>query len=248
MSKKISDDVSPSASTAFITKVSHELKSPIHGILGVCGYLLENWDLVEDNKKKECLNELKNAADSLNFLVLSLLRSKHPLVGMSNGEIKFDFTKLDFRDILLEVLESMKIFLLHKSDLKTELEIAVNNSSCEIMIDRLWFKQLLSNILVNAIKFSSKGTIKLRVSENTIEDKDYYLFSISDEGKGVIEKEMPLIFDPFNKASGKADNVSGTGLGLSICKEVVEAHGGSIKGYNNSIGGFTVEFTIPKGD
>ena len=223
----------------FLAKISHELKSPIHGILGISEYLLDNWDDVDDSKKKFCLSELNSTASSLSFLVLSLL-STHVI---DHEGIKYNMSKMNFREHVLDIIDSMRIFLIQKQGLRIETDINVESDN--ILADSIWFKQLLSNIFINAIKFSSKGIIFFSAKEEEIEGKTYYVFSVSDEGVGVPEQEISSIFMPFKKCSSSIGNAMGTGLGLAICAEIVKAHGGTIRGYNNERKGLTVEFTIP---
>ncbi len=224
--------------STFLAKISHELKSPIHGILGVSEYLLDHWDDVDDNKKKLCLSELNNTASSLNFLVLSLLN--RPVVDCE--EINYNMSKIHFNQHVFDVIDSMRIFLIQKQGLHIETDI--NVESDEILADSVWFKQLLSNIFINAIKFSSEGVIIFRVKEAILQGKNCYIFSISDEGHGVPEHEISSIFRPFTKGSRNIED-QGTGLGLSICDEIVKAHGGEINAYNNELNGLTIAFTIP---
>lgn len=224
----------------FLAKVSHELKSPIHGILGISEYLLDNWEEVDDNKKKICLSELNNTAGALNFLVLSLLNTH----AIDNEEIRYNLSKIHFKDHIDSIMSSVRIFLIHKQGLSIKTDIDVETD--EILADSVWFKQLLSNIFINAIKFSSDGEIVFKIREGDIQGKNYYIFSVSDEGEGVPEKELPSIFRPFETGARDMGSSIGVGLGLSICAEIVKAHGGEIRGYNNKDRGLTVEFTIPK--
>ena len=95
--------------------------------------------------------------------------------------------------------------------------------------------------MFNAINYSINGIITVTLVQNSKE----CIISIQDEGIGILNEELDSIFTPFNRGSNKDNTGDGTGLGLTICREIVEAHNGYIKAFNNDGVGATVEFLIP---
>ena len=228
------------AKASFLSKISHELKSPIHGIVSLSDYLEHNWELVDDKTKRKCVSEIARSGGSLNILVDSLFNYS----AFNEGQIRFDFKKLNFIPLIQEVITNMGIFIVYKPYLSIKLNTSIAEG--KIMADPIWFKQLLSNIIINSIKFSEKGVISIDIVEEKKASGKFYKCSISDEGIGIPEDELTEIFNEFNSGSRQFSNVPSTGLGLAICEEIVSAHGGQIGATNNVDKGTTVEFFIPK--
>lgn len=225
---------------SFLSKISHELKSPIHGIVSLSDFLEKNWDRVDDETKKNCVFEISKSSGALSALVESLFN----YTAFDEGRIRFSLKKLDFLPLVNQVVKNMGVFLVCNPRLR--IEFFSDISAGNILADELWFKQLLSNILINATKFSEKGLISVHVSEEHNDAGNFYKFSVSDEGLGIPENELVEVFNEFNSGSRQPENVNSTGLGLAICKEIVRAHGGKIWAANNEGVGITVTFLIPK--
>ena len=115
--------------------------------------------------------------------------------------------------------------------------------------------QILLNLLSNAIKFSKTDDeiivtvtdAKLRAGRREGDSSliDAVQVTVSDEGMGIHEEELELVFDKFVQSSISRTGAGGTGLGLAICKEIIEAHGGTIRAENNARGGASISFVIP---
>ena len=121
------------------------------------------------------------------------------------------------------------------------------------MCDKLRISQVIRNLLSNAINFSSKGgKIEITVSDAILLDNNSNLeisaleMRIADEGVGIPEKELELIFDKFTQSSKTKSSAGGTGLGLPICKEIVLQHHGIISAGNGDESGAIVRFVIPR--
>ncbi|MEM7468535.1 MAG: ATP-binding protein, partial [Pseudomonadota bacterium] len=115
-----------------------------------------------------------------------------------------------------------------------------------IKTDATRVKQVLNNLISNAIKFSgdrSTISVSMEVTGNT--DKEILLVKVCDEGPGVPEDELGSIFDKFVQSSVTRSGAGGTGLGLAISKEIVDLHGGKIRAFNNAESGVTFEFWVP---
>jgi signal transduction histidine kinase len=112
-----------------------------------------------------------------------------------------------------------------------------------IRVDRLRFKEILFNILSNAVKYTQEGSVKLEISES----EAFWTFSIIDTGIGIKEEDFELIFQDFKRVqSAYVVAIEGTGLGLSLTKRLIEHHGGNISFTSEFGKGSTFTFTIPK--
>lgn len=224
---------------AYFSKVVHELKTPIHGIQGLAEYLLNNWDNTNTKTQKECLKSILEASQRLSELSSSLTIEK-----LSKSSIKFNFTKVDLIEATKKVIKRFKNTYLLDSKISLKSQISID--SFIVNADELWYEQLLTNLLVNALNYSQDGVISVTVSSKKIKDKEYLLTSIADEGVGIPELELNSIFNPYNRSSRTDSNTQGTGLGLAICREIIQAHKGIITAVNNKKAGSTIEFSIPK--
>ena len=223
---------------SFLLKLSHELKTPIHGIRGISSYLNENWDQLDDITRRKSLSAILDASEGLTTLVDSLLSRTD-----DQEKIIFSFVKLDLVATTKKAVEICKNLHINRSDLTITLENTVDE--CWTIADPFWYGQLLTNLLSNSINYSKNGAITLKFKQEKINGIDSCTISVQDEGIGIPETELTNIFVPFNRGSRKDTYTKGTGLGIAICREIVEAHGGTITASNNQTIGSTVEFSIP---
>lgn len=224
---------------AYFSKVVHELKTPIHGIQGLAEYLLNNWDTTNTKTQKDCLKSILEASQRLSELSSSLTIEK-----LSKSSIKFNFTKVDLVEVTKKTVKHFEGIYLFDS--KISLKLQINIDSFIVSADELWYEQLLTNLLINAFNYSKEGVISVSVNSKKIQDKEYLITLIADEGVGIPELELNSIFNPYNRSSRTGSNTQGTGLGLSICREIIQAHKGIITAVNNKKAGSTIEFSIPK--
>ena len=212
---------------SFLSKISHELKSPIHGIMSLADYLERNWDAIDSDTAKTCITEINKASHSLNFLIDTLFN----LSKIRDNEIQFDLSKIEFDAVVREAMQIVGIFTTHND--KIHIDYKNDAVGKDIIADKIWFKQLLTNLLINSIKFTQEGHITIRVSNINYSNKNYFKFAVSDEGIGIPEDELKSIFQAFNKGSAQSDKIENNGLGLAICQEIIRAHNGNIFIYNN---------------
>lgn len=223
---------------SFLLKLSHELKTPIHGISGISTYLNSNWDELDDETRRKCLEGISSASESLVKLVNTLLEKT------SNKEqINFDFKEVDLIKTTESVVESCKNLYINKKNIKIQLETEISN--CLSIADSFWYGQVLTNLISNSINYSDKGTITVIFTTKKINKINHCVISVRDEGIGIPDAELDTIFMPFNRGSRNNSYVQGNGLGLAICQEIIEAHGGIINASNNQDIGSIVTFSIP---
>ncbi len=228
----------------FIANVSHELRSPIHAILGFTDLLLES---EEDEKKRKQLQSVKTSGDSLLYLVNGILDLSKIEAGL------FQFDQCDFR--LREVVENVFAILEGKArekNLSFKYEIAAQVPDF-IKGDPNRLTQILINLLDNALKFTEKGEVKLIISgERTSSGQAALTFVVQDTGIGISPDKLESVFGRFTQAeSDTTRKYGGTGLGLNICKLLVEKQGGTIgvKSIPNEKTEFffTIHFEAPEG-
>ncbi|MDP5109834.1 MAG: HAMP domain-containing histidine kinase [Rickettsiaceae bacterium] len=222
---------------SILSKLSHELKTPIHGVKGISSYLLENWDSLSNSEKKKYLSILVETSENLTCLLNSILTNQS-----DKDAIEFYFERIDLIQTTKDTVEKSKSLNLTKN--KITIGFEANDEKCYTLADKFWISQLLSNVIFNAVNYSNHGKIIVSASLDKADEMDVCLISVKDEGIGIAKEELSSIFDPFIRGS-RGQEIDGDGLGLTICREIVEAHDGQIFALNNSDIGSTIAFYIP---
>lgn len=205
----------------FIANVSHELRSPIHAILGFSDLLLEQ---EENSVRYRQLLAIKTAGDSLLYLVNGIL----DLSKIESGIFRFDSAAFKLEEIIENVFSILQV----KADKKQiHFEYKLSPAIPEVVVgDKYRLSQVLINLLDNALKFTEHGTVKLVVSlEHKDTEKVSMEFTVSDTGIGIPPNKLESIFERFAQAEENTyEKYGGSGLGLNICKLLVEKQGGNI--------------------
>jgi PAS domain S-box-containing protein len=219
--------------TEFVNTVSHEIRTPLTLILALVQLLLNNEKLDKD-KIKKYYNTIYKEATRLSQLVNDFL----DIQKIESGIHAFNKERMSIVDAIDEVIELYEV----TGDYNIILDLDKGHYS-DIYGDYLKIKQLITNLISNALKYSPDNdevTIKLR-------EKDGFIFvSVIDKGIGIPQDSIPMLFTKFYRVdSSDHRKVSGTGLGLVICKEIITAHGGDI-GVNSRFGeGSEFYFFVP---
>ena len=225
---------------SILPKLSHELKTPIHGIKGIASFLRDNWSALEEKNKLKYIDVIIEAGDNLSLILSSMLDNLD-----NKEEINFKFIEKDLIAIIKSTVDKCKNLYSNRSEFNIVFESTI--ARCLATVDEFWINQLIINLISNAINYNKEGKIEVFIKLETIKDIDHCVILVKDEGKGVDQKDLAGIFDPFNRGSQDNSDVNGsagTGLGLAICREIVEAHGGKISA-DNTEAGFIVAFTVP---
>lgn len=227
--------------SAFLATMSHELRTPLNAIIGFSGIINE------DLSKEETISFAKTINSSGNHL-LSIVEDLFDITLIEAGEIKIQKQEENLHSILKDINEIIKTEqqIIHKSNLDLNLIIPVENTHLTINTDPSKFKQILINLLKNALKFTDDGQINYGYKIVTYKDKQMLKFYVEDTGIGISKDKQSFIFDIFRQADDShTRNYGGTGIGLSISKKLVGLLGGKIWLESEEGKGSTFYFTIP---
>ncbi len=205
----------------FIANISHELRSPLHAILGFTELLIEE---EANGQKRKQLQSVKTAGDTLLYLVNGIL----DLSKIEAGLFQFDLRDFNLHDTVENVFSILNGKAQHKK-LSLSYEIAPNIPNT-LNGDPHRLEQVLINLLDNALKFTAEGSVKLHISAEQSDPGSATLtFVVSDTGIGIPEEKLESVFGRFTQAEENTTRkYGGTGLGLNICKLLVEKQGGNI--------------------
>lgn len=207
-------DAANQAKSSFLSRMSHEFRTPMNAILGF-GQLLEFSDLTES--QKENVTEILKGGRHL----LGLINDVLEISRIETGSLSISLEKVNVRDVLGEAVSLMKPLAAERS-----LEIVVEEFPDTVVVaDQQRLRQVLLNLLSNAVKYSYKGgTIRTRVGR----EDGHVRIEVVDEGIGISKDLEERLFVPFDRLGAEATGVEGTGLGLPLSQSLVEAMGGEL--------------------
>jgi len=233
--KKMAEAANNAKST-FLSNVSHELRTPMHGILSFASFGIKKYDTASPDKILDYFQKIRQSGDTL----LALLNDLLDLAKLESGKITFKFRPANLSSLIdISRGECESLALEHNLTIRCE-HLETNK---KIILDADKIRQVLRNLLNNAIKFSPEGgTIDVISSKK----RDSITVSVRDQGAGIPENELKNIFDKFYQSSRTKASTGGTGLGLPICREIMAAHKGCIWAENNPDDiGANLSFEIP---
>jgi len=232
--KRMADAANNSKST-FLSNVSHELRTPMHGILSFASFGIKKHDTANPDKILDYFQKIRQSGETL----LSLLNDLLDLAKLESGKITFKFKPANLNSMIDAVSEEYSA-LASQQNLTIRCEHLKSNE--RIVLDTDKIRQVVRNLLNNAIKFSPEGgTIDIISFKKT----GSIVVSVRDQGAGIPENELENIFDKFIQSGKNKASAGGTGLGLSICREIIDAHKGRIWAENNPDKGASLSFEIP---
>jgi two-component system, sensor histidine kinase and response regulator len=221
----------------FLDNMSHELRTPMNGVLGMAELLLDTNLTAE---QREDVNTLKMSAESLLGIINDILDFSK----IGTGKLDMEAIEFKLRDIVHGVTQTF-VAVARQKDLKLYSEIA--REVPEILIgDPLRLRQILVNLVGNAVKFTARGEVAVGVTlESSSAEQNVKLrFAVRDTGIGIPQERQKLIFEAFSQADNSSTRkFGGTGLGLTICSRLVELMGGTIWADGNRGVGSLFQFT-----
>ena len=225
------------AKSEFLSRMSHELRTPMNSILGFA-QILEMGNLNQGQQKgvHRIMESGKHLLGLINE-VLDISRIEAGRLSLSNEPIKLD-------RILDEMMDVVRP-LAFENEIKIEL---IESPSNEMFVwsDRQSLKQIMLNLLNNAIKYNKKsGSVSIKTQLITSNDAEFIKVLISDTGIGISNDDIPKLFTPFERIDAYKTGIEGTGLGLTVVKKLVEAMGGTLGVESEPGVGSTFWFELP---
>ena len=215
--------------SAFLANMSHEIRTPLNAIVGFSNLL----SMVED---KEEMLEYAGIIETNTELLLQLINDILDMSKIESGMYDFHVTQVDANQLMSEVEQVAHLRI--RTD-EVSLSFAERLPQCVFHTDKNRLIQVLTNLVVNAIKFTSQGEIQIGYR---LQDAHTLYFYVSDTGCGMSAEQCEHVFERFVKYN---TFIQGTGLGLSICKMIIEKLGGEIGVQSESGKGSVFWFTLP---
>ena len=218
----------------FIASMSHELRTPLNSIIGFTGIILQGMsgEITGDQRKE--LTMVKNSANHL----LTLINDVIDVSKIETDRVELFIEEFNFADLMQEAKESFKVAVDEKN-LKLSLEMP---ERLIIKGDERRIKQIIINLMSNAVKFTDRGEIEIKVKKKDEEVK----VSVTDAGIGIKKENIDKLFKQFSRIYVEGRPVTeGTGLGLYLSKKIVDLLGGQLKAESEFGKGSMFTFTFP---
>ncbi len=212
----------------FLANMSHELRTPLNAILGMSEALQEEVFGPLNQKQHQSVQTIEKSGTHLLALINDIL----DVAKIESGKIELNCTPT----LITELCESSLVFVKQQA-LKKRISIQIEFSPYlpKLLIDERRIRQVLINLLNNAIKFTHEGgrvslTVTFESSTETASSNHYISFAVTDTGIGITPENLPKLFQPFVQIDSALNRqYMGTGLGLALVKKIVEMHGGEVK-------------------
>jgi len=231
----------------FLANMSHEIRTPMNAVIGYSDLL---YNSVKDPQQRNYLNAIRAGSRSLLMLINDIL----DLSRIEAGKMRLDFGPVSVRRLLSDVRH---IFDLRATEQGITLEVSVVSGMPDaMMLDETRLRQVLFNLVGNAIKFTHEGGVTVRAKATELEQQGsekpetrYYrlVVTVTDTGVGIAPDQQERIFDAFEQQEGQSSRrYGGTGLGLAISRKLVEMMGGKLTVESEANQGSTFTVTLPR--
>jgi len=220
-SEKRQAESASEAKAKFLANMSHEIRTPINAVLGMDAMILRE---CKDIQIKEYALDIQNAGQNLLALINDIL----DLSKIESGKMEILPTEYDISSMIHDIVNMVSMKIQEKN---LKLDVAVDNTlPSRLYGDEIRIRQVLINILNNAVKYTNEGTVRLRVNGKIKEDKVILDFAVEDTGIGIKEEDLSRLFAEFERIEEQRNrNVEGTGLGMSITVQLLRMMGSELK-------------------
>ncbi len=208
----------------FLANMSHELRTPLNSIIGFSRVMLKGIDGPLTEMQEQDLTTIYNGGQHLLALINDILDQAK----IAAGKMDIKPSRFEIKSVI-DVVKSMAIGYMKDKPLQLYVEVEPNLP--KVYADEIRLRQVLINLMSNAIKFTNEGSVTLRVYRTRHEEngREYVRIDVIDTGIGIAEKDLPLLFEAFRQVdSSLTRTVGGTGLGLPIAKSLIEMMGGEM--------------------
>ncbi|MFC5300587.1 ATP-binding protein [Azospira restricta] len=212
---KAAADQANQAKSRYITAISHELRTPLNSILGYAQILAADEDIPEN--RRQAVNVIRKSGDHL----LSVIEGTLDIARIEGGKLKLDVRALDFPELLQQIVGMFELQARNKG-LAFDYRPA-DTIPAVVRADERRLRQILINVLGNAVKFTARGSVALTVDWR----RDMATFEIRDTGPGIAAADLARIFEPFER--GSSVQAGGSGVGLTIARMLTDLMGGELQ-------------------
>ena len=217
----------------FVSLVSHELRSPLAAVIGAARTLQERREELTAEQRDQLLSLIAGEASRLTVLVADVLDTSR----IEAGTFSYQFGEVDVASLVEDVVATASV-----RQAEVGVRAVLGESLPPVGGDRERLRQVLTNLIENAVKYSAEGD----AVEVTAQREDLYVrISVSDRGPGIPDDQQQLIFEKFGRAEVEGGSKPGTGLGLFIARSIAEAHGGTLEVQSRRDGGATFTLSLP---
>lgn len=211
--------------------VTHELRNPLSNLM-LCNELLRD-ELTSGGQKEYAENLLQRSQDNIKRLN-RMITELYEATKIQSGNFILEMKEFDFDEMIEDAIDTVKV-------LQPDFNFKTSGKGGKVNGDRYRLTQVVTNYMNNAIKYSD-GHKDIRISME--KDDELLTLSVSDDGLGISDDQLPFIFERFFRAE-KTKNLEGIGLGLFFCSRIIAAHGGKVWAESNEGDGSTFYFSIP---
>lgn len=223
--------------TAFLANMSHEMRTPLNGIAGAAALLAET---IDADEKRELIAVIDSSVSAMSRLTNDIL----DYAKLNAGTLKLQLVELTFPDLVAEVFATVQSLAVPKA---LQLLSTYHGTTPVLLGDRDRIKQVLTNLVTNAIKFTNRGSVTVEISCRRINEKlELACLQVTDTGIGIAEDDMKRLFEPFTQIDNSSTRrYAGAGLGLAITRQLVNLMGGNINVFSSPGQGSRFRVELP---